>query len=71
MAITRSSISSRDIDSAPGMAIQLLTARPVLSERFETQHPHPGQVYGYYNSEIDMVELYIVAASGFSYKQVV
>jgi len=70
MAIRPSAIGTRDIDEAPGMAVQFLVARPILSERFETQHPNPGQLYAYYNAGTGMVELYIISAGGFSYKQV-
>ena len=56
-------ISSVPVDSNIDVVISMVNARPILNETIETRQA-PGRIVGYYNPQLDAVELFVVGASG-------
>lgn len=56
-------LSSVPVDSNEDVVIQMVNARPILNTNFPTRQA-PGRVVGYYNANLDSVELFVVGRSG-------
>jgi hypothetical protein len=69
MAIQSSSIASQSVNTNKLVVIEMLAERPVPGANFTPQRPS-GQICGYYDYVTNAVELYIVAAGGFSFVRV-
>lgn len=64
MAINRSSISTNSVDKYNGTNIQMLSTEPPLDGNLDTPM-RPGQLVGYYHGLNDIVQLFVVAGSGY------
>ena len=56
-------LSSVPVDQNPDVVIQIVTSRPILNTNFPIRQA-PGRVVGYYNAQLDSVELFVVGRSG-------
>ena len=56
-------IFSVPVDSNIDVVIQMVNARPILNQIVETRQA-PGRIVGYYNAQLDAVELFVVGRSG-------
>jgi hypothetical protein len=69
MAIQSSSIASESVLTNNLVTIEMLAERPTPGALVGQQRPS-GQICGYYDNAKNYVELYIVAAGGFSFLRV-
>ena len=60
---TRPGMTSIPVDENPDVVIQMVNSRPILNVAFERRLP-PGKIVGFYNSNLDGVELFVVGTSG-------
>jgi len=69
MAINRSFVGTQDISTVTNATIEIVDVRPdtnALLDPLET----PNRLVGYYSSDIDGVELYVVDRSGLRWLRV-
>ena len=69
MAINRTSITADDIRQNHDIAIQMVIDQPDTSVTLATP-VSPNILVGYYNNALDVVELYVTSATGYSYIRV-
>lgn len=62
MAVNRSVITTADITEVQIVAIEMVATRPTGG--YLPQAGTPNAIIGYYNQEIDSVEMYVRDASG-------
>ena len=60
---TKPGLSSIPVAANPDVVIEMVLARPILNATFQQTRP-PGQVVGYFNKQLDAVELFVVGQGG-------
>ena len=68
--INPSALGSQDATTNYDVCIELLQSRPVTNRVLVNRRP-AGQLVGYYNSDLDAVELYVVNKAGNMFLKVV
>lgn len=70
MAINPSQLGTTPVEQNYDVAIEMLQQRPSAGTYQQTQDT-PNKIVGYYDSQTDRVELYIVDNTGYRYLKVV
>ena len=70
MAINPSAIGSRDATTNYDVCIEILGTRPVVGQFIVAKRP-PGQLVGFYNTDLGGIELFVVSSQGNSFLKVV
>lgn len=70
MAINPSQLGTQPVEQNYDVAIEMLLSRPSVGT-YQPTPDVPNRLVGYYDSQTDRVELYIVDNSGYRYLKVV